>query len=136
MSAQIAFTLDIIHIDESAAWGAPAEAAAAARSAVERAVQPYLCEGVRFHSLPLEDVFAAEDPDPEGQRQRLQRLFQVRGGPGELNGAGWLKRRGGGARHWVCWVAREGRVRWAASGGALLGSLLAPANGLAGAPRF
>lgn len=98
LSAQVHFTLHIIHIDEAAALGLAPEAGAAYAAAVAAAAAPYCAEaggGVRFHCVPLEAAFdeeggqessgaslaaalAGSDADPErraAQRERLEALL-------------------------------------------------------------
>ena len=74
---QVAFSLRIVHVDESAAWAAGAEQQAAWWATVQQAADPYMFEGVQFECVALEDVFKQEEPDPQLRRQRLKQLLQV-----------------------------------------------------------
>ena len=59
--------MHIIHVDESAALGLPADQAATAAASVAAAAAAYCQQaGVQFHSVPLEDVFADSIADEKG----------------------------------------------------------------------
>lgn len=78
-----AFDLEVVHVDEGAAWGHSAEASAATVDAVRASAQHGI-EGhdVSFHAIGLEDVFceagaAASTDGRSQQRQRLTELVQA-----------------------------------------------------------
>jgi cytoplasmic tRNA 2-thiolation protein 2 len=91
-----AFSMRLVHVDESAAHGLDAGAAAAAAAAVAAAAAPHCREGVTFHSVPLHSVFDDGDGDDDDDeaaaaaaaaaadalpRARLLRLLDCVGDP-------------------------------------------------------
>lgn len=73
---QVAFTLAVLHVDDSAAGGG-----VPAADAVEAAAVVQLGEGVQYRRLPLHRVFEAEGEgegeDEGGQAERLAQLLEV-----------------------------------------------------------
>ncbi|GAB4821844.1 hypothetical protein N2152v2_008890 [Parachlorella kessleri] len=74
--AQVAYTLHIVHVDESAAWGLSPEQQAAALAAVRQAAEPYLAHGVEYHCVALGGLFGSQERDAGAQRQQLGELVQ------------------------------------------------------------